>query len=566
MNYIRKYYEEIQKKHIVVSKLVKKQIEKLIYLLDHPEENYIEHIDLEGKKEKEYFVFDEKAAFKPIDFIETFCLHLKGPFAGKPLILELWQKAVISSLYGFVSKDTGFRKYQKLHLYVGRKNGKTILAASLIIYELLVGGEPGAECYTSSTRREQSKIAWSMAKQMIQKSPVLQPRFRITVNGIYTKPYSDNSYIPLSKDSKKLDGANAHFSHIDELHAITDTNTIDVIWDSTKSRNQPIEFITSTMGLERQKTFDEVFENDVNVLNDIYTNDRLLVFVYQLDKESEWEDFRCWQKANPNLGVSYPISRLQEDVQNAKDDKADLKNLLAKSFNVRQTGRHSWLTFEELNNEEVYDLGQFKDAVVIGGFDLSRTGDMTAWTTLLFDKENKKIIAETKYWITQKYFEEGKKEGLPFEQWLDKDYLRVAGENLIDYRHIVDYVYKDLFEKRGWMFRFINYDAWSASYLVKDLAALGYTEKHVLKPTRQGAQTLSVPIQELEANLKEKKLVYQNNPITKWCLSNAEVEMDRNGNYLLVKGNPKRKIDGVATILNAYVSLIEYKEEFLGDE
>lgn len=566
MNYIRQYYQQIQKKQIVVPKTIKKQLDKLIYFLDHPEKNYIEHINLEGKKEKEYFTFDPSAAEKPIDFIQTFCMHLKGPFAGKPLILELWQKAVISSLYGFVSVYTGFRKYHRLHLFVGRKNGKTILAASMIIYELLLGGEPGAECYTSSTRREQSKTAWNMARQMILKSPVFRDRFRITVNGIYTKPYSDNSYIPLSKDSKKLDGANAHFSHVDELHAITDTNTIDVIWDSTKSRNQPIEFITSTMGLERQKTFDEIYEHDINVLNGIYKDDRLLVFSYQLDSESEWEDFKNWQKANPNLGVSYPISRLQEDVQAAKDNQANLKNLLAKSFNVRQTGRHAWLTFEELDNTEKYDLSQFQDATVIGGFDLSRTGDMTAWTTLLFDKENKKVIADTMYWVTQTYYEQAVKDGLPFDLWLDKGYVRIAGERLIDYRCIVDYVYQELYEARGWNFIYINYDAWSAAYLVKELAGLGYSEKHVLKATRQGAQTLSIPIQELEANLKDKIIVYQNNPITKWCLSNATVEMDRNGNYLLQKGNPKQKIDGVATILNCYVSYLEHKEYFMGDE
>lgn len=563
MNYIREYYEEIQKKHIVVSKLVKKQVEKLIYLLDHPEENYIDHIQIDGSKKREYFVFDERAAFKPIDFIQTFCKHIKGPFVGKLIKLELWQKAVISSLYGFVSEDTGFRKYQKLHLYVGRKNGKTILSACLMIYEMLIGGEAGAECYTSSTKHAQSKIAWNMAKLIIKKNPVLDKRFDITVNGIYTKPYRDSFYLPLSKDSKKLDGVNAHFSHIDELHAIVDTNTIDVIWDSTKSRDQPIEFITSTMGLERQKTFDEIYENDMNVLNGIFTNDRLLVFAYQLDEEKEWQDFKCWQKANPNLGVSLPISRLQQDVQDAKDDISKLKNLLAKSFNVRQTNRHAWLSLEELENKEVYDLEQFKDEIVIGGFDLSRINDMTAWTTLLFDRKNKKVIAETMYWITQKSYDFLLKKHVPVVEWEKQGYLRISGENQIEYKDIVDYV-KTMKEIHGWRYRFINYDAWSASYLVDDLSAtLGFSKKHVLIPTRQGAQTLSIPIQEVEAHLKQKILVYQNNPITKWCLTNAEVVIDRNGNKLLDKGNEIQKIDGVATILNCYVSLVANKNRFL---
>ena len=205
------------------------------------------------------------------------------------------------------------------------------------------------------------------------------------------------------------------------------------------------------------------------------------------------------------------------------------------------------------------------DLVVIGAFDLSRINDLTAFTTLLFDKRNEKVIADTMYWITQTSYDVLLNKGVRVDLWVDQDLLRISGESQISYRDIVGHV-KKMFEERGWQYRFINYDAWSAGYLVEDIVSLGYSKKHVLIPVRQGAQTLSLPIQELEAHLKQKILVYQNNPITKWCLTNAEVVLDRNGNKLLEKGNDLRKIDGVATILNAYVSLIQHKDYFLGDD
>lgn len=557
MNYIRDYFEEIKAGRIIVSKKIYKQVQRLVFLLDNPEENYI--VKYDGSKE--YFEFKEEYADRPISFIETFCRHVKGnSFAGKPIKLELWQKAIISSLYGFVSKETGYRKHRKLHIYVGRKNGKTLLAACIIIYELLMGGEKGAECYTGATKRDQAKIAWDMAKLVIKQSPVLSQRFRITVTGIYLRPWSDSWFQPISKESKKLDGLNAHISHIDELHAITDNNIIDVMWDSMKSRNQPIQIITTTMGTERQSTFDDIYENDSNVVNGLYKDERLLVFCYELDDASEWKNIDMAEKANPNLGVSITISDLYEEIERAKNDNSKLVNLLCKSFNVRQTNRHSWLSFEDFDNQEKYDLTQFNNSIVVGGFDLSRTGDLTAFTTLLFDKKNKKIIAETMYWCTRKYAERMTK--VPLRLWINQGYIRESGDELIDYRDIVDYV-KENYEKRGWQYMYINYDAYSAGYLVNDLEALGYSKKYVLIATPQGSKTLSIPMQEVEANVKQKLLVYQNNPVTKWCWSNCELEQDRNGNYMLKKGAYERKIDGVATILNAYVSYIPNKEYFM---
>jgi len=563
INYIVEYYDKIIKGQINASKKIKQQLKKLVGYLDNPETNFIENLNFDGTKVKEYFVFDYDKANRVISFIETFCQHTKGDLKGKLIKLELWQKAIIYALYGFVSVDTGFRKYRKLHLYIARKNGKTMLAACIILYELLAGGEAGAECYSAATKRDQAKIGWNMANVMIKQNPALVNRFRLTVNGIYTKPFSDSFYQPVSKESKKLDGLHVHLSYIDELHAITDSNLIDVLWDGTKARKQPIELITSTMGETRSSTFDEIYEYDENVLDKVYEDDRLLVFCYELDNESEYKDYTCWIKANPNLGVSLSISDLHEEVKRAINNPNQLTNLLCKSFNVRQASRVAWLKFDEFNNEEVYDLEQFKDSIVLGGFDLSRTGDMTAVTTLLFDTKNKKVIAETMYWITQKYLDSATK--VPLKKWVEREFIRVSGNELINYHDIADYIIGN-YEKYGWKYQYINYDSYSAQYLIEELSQMGYSKDHILIPTIQGFKTLSIPMQEVEADVKEKRLCYQNNPVTKWCFSNVELEKDRNGNYMPKKGSYERKIDGVATIINAYVSYCKYKEYFIEDE
>ncbi len=560
MNYISLYNDEIKKGKIIAGKKIKTVIEKLSFFIDHPEENYITHFN----GVREYFVFVPEKANIVIDFIERFCRHVKGTsFVGKPILLELWQKAMISALYGFVSADNGLRKYRKLHLYVGRKNGKTLLAACLIIFELLIGGEIGAECYTGATKQEQAKITWDMAKLIIHQNPSLEKRFSLTITGIYKKPFRDSFFKTISKESKKLDGLNAHLSHIDELHAITDTNIIDVMWDSTKSRLQPIELITTTMGIDRQSTFDEIYEYDTKVVEGVIIDERLLVFCYELDEGDDWQNINNAFKANPNLGVSQSINQLHEEIQRAISDRSKLINLLCKTLNLRQSNKHSWLSFAEFNNEKVYPLETFRNQIVIGAFDLSRTNDLTAFTTLLFDIKEHKIIAETMYWCTQKYLENNRSK-VPIQKWIEQGYMRLSGIELIDYKDIISYV-KEVVNLYGWRYMFINYDPYSAGYLINEFEAIGYAKEYVLKAARQGAKTLSVPLQELEANLKEGIFSYQNNPITKWCFSNVELEQDRNGNFMPIKTNYERKIDGVMTILDAYVSLVEHKYYFLNE-
>ena len=541
-NYIYEYWEKIKSKEIIVSKKIKQMYRKVIDLL-------------ESKNSKYYF--NEKRASKIISFIETFCCHVKGVLRGKPIKLELWQKAMLSVVFGVLNKETNKRKYKKWHLYIARKNGKTLLAACVLIYLMVADGEKGAELYSAATKQDQAKLAWDMARQIIYNSPHLSNKFNIKINGIFNGEHQENFFKPLSKDSKSLDGLNASGYLIDELHAITDNNIVDVLWDSTVVREQPLEIITTTMGTVRESTFDNKYDYDEKFLEGVFDDVSLAVFCYELDEPDEYKNIKNAVKANPNIGVSISEENVLEEIKKIENDKSQKSDVLCKRFNVRMTDSQAWLDFDVLNNKEIINIDEIKNKTAIGGFDLSQTGDLTAFTTMLFN--NGKIVCDTMYWVTNDFMKQQEKQHkVPFRKWFDMGLLRISGQNKIDYHDIAEYVMEQY--NKGIFFQKIMYDAWSATYLIDEISNFGYTKGKSLIPVRQGAQTLSIPMQMLEGLLKDKKLIYQNNPITKWCFSNAVLIKDRNGNWMIDKSNRDRKIDGCATILNCLVDLNENYE------
>jgi len=254
-------------------------------------------------------------------------------------------------------------------------------------------------------------------------------------------------------------------------------------------------------------------------------------------------------------------------------DKNFANTVKTKDFNIRGIDNRAWMEYDEINNEEVYseeELRKFDNTVVLGSYDLSRTQDMTAVNTLLFDKERKKPIAITMYWVTQEFLDAQKRPDqagnyVPWDAWIERGLVRVSGTNAIDYHDIANYILSN-HKKYGWIYQYINYDAWSAVYLVEELAAMGFSKEECQIPTQQGYKTLSVPMQTLQTDLKEKVLCYQNNDVTKWCFTNVEMVQDRNGNIMPKKVNDQRhrKIDGMAAILNTYVSFCQNRDYYLG--
>lgn len=540
-NWVLEYWKSIER-GTVVSRKVRKVYEGLANRIQHPAGQW---------------VFDNHKANHAVDFIEHYCKHSKGKFGGKPFLLELWQKALVSAAFGFVHRDTGFRQYTEVLLIVARKNGKSTLAAAIGLYLMVADGEAGAEVYSAATKKDQAKIIWLEAKRMVKKSPALSRRIKPLVAEMVSEKY-DAVFKPLGSDSDTLDGLNVHGGLIDELHAIKDKNIYDVIADGAAARDQPMIFITTTAGTVRENIYDEKYEDAAKLIDGIdgFEDDRTLAIVYELDSREEWTDPACWKKANPGLGTIKKIDTLENKVNRAKADPQKVKNLLCKDFNIRETATETWLSFEELNNEATFTLETLpiRPRYGIGGVDLSQTVDLTAAKVLFMIPEDPHIYVLQMYWLPEDLLEERAREDkIPYDKWYERGLLRTTAGNKIHPRYVTEW-FLEVQNEWGIYLPYIGYDAWSAIYWVEEMA--GYFGKSAMIPVHQGKKTLSSPMYNLKADLAAKRIVYNNNPIDKWCLSNTVIDMDKNMNIQPAKGgNTRKRIDGMAALLDAYVVL-----------
>lgn len=282
MNYIKEYIEQIDKGNIVVGKKVKKIYKRLLK---------------ESDDKRLPFYFDEEKGNRPIEFIETFCKQAEGEI-GKPIKLELFQKAYIQALFGFVYRDTGLRRFNETMFLVGRKNGKTTMLSAIALYMMIADGEGSAECYSVATKKDQASKAFKSACAMRAQSPEIRAIINKRRTDMYM-PSTFSSFEPLSSDSDTLDGLNSHLVIIDELHAIKDRNLYEVMKQSTSSRRQPLVVMITTAGTVRECIFDDIYDYANNVLEGTIKNDAFLPVLYELDKTEEWKDIKCWAKANP---------------------------------------------------------------------------------------------------------------------------------------------------------------------------------------------------------------------------------------------------------------------------
>ncbi|MCI2932806.1 terminase large subunit [Staphylococcus hominis] len=542
-NYILEYWQEMKEGRVTVSKRIYKQYEKLIEDMNyHPK-----------------YVYDEAKAQRPIQFIESFCRHSKGELAGKPLKLALFQKAYISALFGFVDKETGHRRYTESFFFVGRKNGKTTMLSAIALYMMIADGESGAEVYSVASKKDQANILFDQSHEMIMQSPDLNRNIRKRKADLYF-PHNFSKMQSLGKNSNSLDGLNAHLVVIDELHSIQDRNLYEVMKQSQSARTQPLLIMITTAGTHRGTIFDDLYEYACNVVDGNFKDDNFLPIMYELDAKEEYKNPKCWQKANPSLHISKKVEDLERKVSRAKNNPNDLTGILTKDFNIRETTNKAWLTFDDINNEDTFDLSQFKGTYAIGGADLSITTDLSCATLLFLDSQTEQRYIHQMYWLPEdnlrKRVEEDK---IPYDKWHEQGLLRLCSGNTIDYSDITEW-FKEMVNECDITPLWIYYDNYSARYWVDEMEAHGF--KMIRTP--QGAKTLSLPMQNMGADLQKKKINYNNHPILKWCLTNTGIETDRNGNIVPVKNqSPKRRIDGTASMLDAYVGLFDNYESFL---
>jgi phage terminase large subunit-like protein len=348
-NYILKYWRAINSGKIKVSRKVRAVYEQLAK-------------DCKNKTGKYHFDIDRAA--RPIYFVETFCKQSKGAI-GQPIKLQLFQKAAIQAIFGFVDKN-GSRMFTEVLWIMGRKNGKSVLLSALSLFMLIGDHEGGAEVDCVASKKDQAKIVFNEARNMVSQSPYLSKYIRKRKTDMYSD-FNFGVFQPLSSDSNTLDGLNPHCSVIDELHSIKDRNLYDVVKQANYSRKQPILFMITTSGFNREGIYDSMYQYAEQVINGDVSDEHFLPLVYELDEQNEWTDPKAWIKANPGLGTIKDRQKLADNVNKAKTDPKFKPTVLTKDFNLKNVTAETWLTWEQLNNEATFDMETVRDTYAIGG-------------------------------------------------------------------------------------------------------------------------------------------------------------------------------------------------------
>jgi phage terminase large subunit-like protein len=543
MNYIIEYWQKIESGEIQACRRLKQQYQKIIDEINHPRDPWI---------------FDIEKANRPIEFIERFCKHSKGKWIGKGVSLELFQKAKMQAVYGFVHKDTGLRRAREVFTLVGRKNGKSTEKAATGLYMMIGDGEGGSEAYAIATKKDQARIVFSEAVNMVSQSPALSKHVKKRKTDIYF-PVTFSKFEPLASDSNSLDGLNVHNGIMDELHAIKDRNLYDVVKQAMSAREQPLLDMITTAGFVRECIFDSIYDYACKVLDGAIEDERFMSFIYELDERSEWTDFRMWEKANPGLGTIKSYEELAANVERAKNDPDFLPTVLTKDFNVRDTVAGTWLTFDAINNEETFDIEELRNTYAIGGVDLSATTDLTCASLIIMRPNEEKKYVIQQYFLPSELLEQRVIEDkIPYDKWRDRGLLTLSQGNKVNYSDVTDWFLRMLNDHSIHPF-YIGYDPWNSSYWVDEMKSRGFNMLEV----RQGVKSMSQPMKELGADIMAKRINYNNNPILKWNLTNVSVKRDENDNIRPVKGqNQRQRIDGAVSLTIAYVVLFDKMSDY----
>jgi phage terminase large subunit-like protein len=313
----------------------------------------------------------------------------------------------------------------------------------------------------------------------------------------------------------------------------------------------------TTAGTVRECIYDDIYDYASQVADGSITDDRFLPILYELDDRSEWTNPDAWMKANPGLGKIKKLDDLWEKVERAKKSPKDLPGILCKDFNIRETVAGSWLTFEQINNETLFDIKDLKGSYALGGCDLSAVGDLTC-ATLLIEKKQKLYVIQ-QYFIPLSVAEKKEHEDkVPYSIWRDRGLVTFTPGASIDYSYVTNW-FKKMRDEFGIYPLWVGYDKWNANYWVKEMSVNQFTMDEVI----QGAKTMSPAMKQMEADFADRKIIYNNNPILKWNLTNTQIKADENENIRPVKGrNAKLRIDGTVSLIDAYVIYMRHYEDY----
>ena len=544
-NYILRYYQKIKDGSVIVGKWVRLLYE---YIIREFEAKTIE--------------FDPKKAKKAIDFIETQCRHSEGKLAPGLIKLELWQKALISCMFGIVDHN-GTRHFREVFVVMGRKNGKTLLASAIVAYMLYGDEEYGARGYCVAPKVAQADIVYNAFWRTVLLNKELEPKTKHRKSDIYIES-TNSSLQKIALSDRTSDGFNPHISVQDEIAAWIGDKGIkayEALKSGAGAREQPIMFSISTAGYVNDGIFDVMTKRSTRFLLGESRERRLLPLLYMIDDIDRWNDINELQKANPNLGVSVSVDYLLDEIAVAEGSLSKKAEFICKYACIKQNSSLAWLpaSIVEAASGDALQLEDFRDCYCVGGIDLSQTRDLTA-ACVVIEKAGKLYVFAHCWLPAEKIDEATQRDGVPYGIYIQRGLMSASGDNFVDYHDCYNWFVR-LVEEFQILPLQIGYDRYSAQYLVQDLKAYGFH----LDDVYQGENLYGV-IQETQGLLEDGKIHIGDNDLLKAHLLNSAIKMStERGRGKLVKLSPALHIDGTAALLDALTVRQKWYAE-IGDQ
>lgn len=483
-----------------------------------------------------------------IAFLERHCTHIKGQWAGQPLRLEPWQRSIVSDLFGTVDRKSGLRRYRTALIGVGRKNGKSLIAAGLALKLLLADKEPGAEVYSAAGDREQARIVFGTAKAMIDADPALSARCKIYQNSIVV-PKTQSVYKVLSADGFRAHGLNPHGVVVDELHVLAGAKGRD-LWEALTTgqgaRRQPLTLAITTAGFDRQSICYELFDHGRKVETRQVDDPAFYFRWFGADETDDWTAPEVWAEANPNLGVSVSMDFLENEFRQAQLIAARQNTFRRLYLNQWTSADVRWLDLGlwDSNAGMTVREDDLAGRQCYGGLDLASTSDFAALVWVFPDEQTGQVTVLPRFWLPQAAVERRSQMRHMLEVWQREGWLTVTDGDVIDYDHILAQ-----FDRDATRFDVVEvaFDPWNAGQLTQRLHEGGMT----VWPCRQTITALTGPSKELERLLGERQLRHGGNPILRWMADNVTVTSDSNGNIKPDRKKSTEKIDGIVALVMA---------------
>ena len=494
--------------------------------------------DLKTGKERGLY-FDAAEAEHVIGFF-ALLKHSKGEWAGQPFILEPWEAFIVGCLFGWKRAD-GSRRFRTVYVSVARKNGKSTLTAGIGLYLAFFDDEPGAEVYAAATKRDQAKIVWSEASRMVKATSAMKRRITAFVGNLHVEATAQK-FEPLGADADNMDGLNIHCAIIDELHAHKTRHMLDVLTTATGARRQPVIFVITTAGFDRNSVCWEQHDYSVKVLEEILPDDTFFCFVAGIDEGDDWRDEAVWPKANPNLNVSVKAEDLQAKCQRAQEVPGQQNAFRRLHLNEWTEQSERWLDMAVWDeNGAPFDPSLLEGKGCYAGLDLSSTKDITA-LELWFPEESKVL---SYFWVpAEGVRQRADRDRVPYDVWVREQYIEATPGNVVDY-DIIRVRVNEL--RQLYNIREIAIDRWNSTQLQTQLIGDGFT----VVPFGQGFASMTAPTKEIERLVLERKLGHGGNPVLRWMASNVAVTQDAAGNLKIDKEKSSEKVDGMVALAMA---------------